>query len=119
MLQSLRQFAALAATMASSRIELAGLELGEAVERSIVNALLGLAALLLFLLTLLALSALLVLVAGEAQRTTVLLVLALVYAAGGLAAVLVLRARLRQAPPLLAATVAELQQDAQTLGRAP
>lgn len=119
MLQSLRQFAALAATMASSRIELAGLELGEAVERNIINAVLGLAALLLGLLTLLALSALAVLLAGEAQRPTVLLILALVYAAGGLAAALVLRSRLRQAPPLLAATLAELRQDAQTLGRNP
>lgn len=119
MMQSLRQLAALAATMARSRIELAGLELGAEIHRSIANALLGLAALLLILLAVLAFSTLAVLLADEGHRAAVLVALALVYLAGGIAALLVLRARLRAAPPLLAATLAELQQDAHTLGRAP
>ncbi|MBU6258736.1 MAG: phage holin family protein [Burkholderiales bacterium] len=116
MLQSLRPLAALAATMARSRIELAGLELGEALERSVVNGLLGLAALGLALLALLTATALAVLLADEGHRAAVLAALLLLYLAGGVGMLLVLRSRLRKAPPLLAATLAELQQDVQTLG---
>ncbi|MDE2367835.1 MAG: phage holin family protein [Burkholderiales bacterium] len=119
MLRSLRQLAALAATMARSRLELAGLEIGEALERSVVNALLGLAALGLMLLALLTATALALLLTDEGHRAALLLALLLLYLAGGVGLLLVLRARLRKSPPLLAATLAELQQDVQTLGRAP
>lgn len=117
MLKPLRRVVASLAAMAQSRIELASIELGETVERAIVNLVLAFVGLLLISAALLAASVLIVLLAGEAQRTTVLAVMVAVYLGGGLVLLSSVRARVRAAPALLAATVAELKQDARTLSK--
>ena len=117
MLKPLRRVVASLAAMVHSRIELASVELSESVERAIVNLVLAFVGLLLISAALLAASVWVVLLAGEAQRTTVLAVMVVVYLCGGLLLLQSVRNRVRAAPPLLAATMAELQQDARTLSK--
>ena len=117
MLKPLRRVAATLAAVAQSRIELASVELGETLERAILHLVLAFVGLLLVAAALLALSVLLVLLAAEAQRTTVLAAMALLYLGAGLWLLQSVRARVRTGPPPLAATLAELQQDARALGK--
>lgn len=117
MIGPLRRVAAAFAAMAQSRIELASLELGEALERAIVNLVLAFVGLLLLAAAVLALSVLVVVLAGEAQRTMVLAILVVVYLAAGLILLNNVKARVRANPPLLASTLNELRQDARALGK--
>lgn len=117
MIGPLRRVAAALAAMAQSHLELASIELGETVERSIVNLVLAFIGLLSIAAALLAVSVLIVLLAGEAQRPMVLAIMAVVYFFGGLLLLLNARERMRSAPPMLAATLAELREDARALSK--
>lgn len=98
-----------------NRIELAGLEIGEASERLVFTLVASFAAVLLFGGALVALSAWLAVAWWATLGQAVLGWLALAYALAGAALLAWLRARLRAEPPLLAETLAELRTDAALL----
>ncbi|HWH83508.1 MAG TPA: phage holin family protein [Burkholderiaceae bacterium] len=98
-----------------NRIELAGLEIGEASERLVFTLVASFAAVLLFGGALVALSAWLAVAWWATLGQAVLGWLALAYALAGAALLAWLRARLRAEPPLLAETLAELRTDATLL----
>lgn len=117
MIGPLRRVAAALAAMAQSHIELASIELGETVERSIVNLVLAFVGLLAIAAALLAASVLIVLLASEANRPMVLAIMAAVYFALGVLLLMRARDRVKSAPPLLGATLAELREGARALGK--
>lgn len=98
--------------MAQSRLELASLELGEARARLMLMLVASFAAVLLFGGAVAVLSAWVAVALWPTVGHTVLGWIAFVYALAGGALVWWLRARLRNDPPLLADTLAELRQDA-------
>lgn len=98
--------------MAQSRLELASLELGEARARLIRMLVASFAALLLFGFAVAALSAWVAFALWPTLGHAVLGWIALAYAVAGVALVWWLRVRLRNDPPLLADTLAELRNDA-------
>ena len=103
-----------------NRLELAGLEVGEAFERVVFTLIASFAAVLLFGGALVALSAWLAVALWATLGHAVLGWIALGYGVAGLALVGWLRARLRADPPLLSHSLAELRTDAALLrGEAP
>lgn len=120
LLPSVRRVLATLAEMAQSRIELAGIELGEAAERLVSHLLSALLVVLLLGGALIAFSALVVLAAPEAWRLPVLGAMGALYLVGALMLLARLRAALREAPPVLAGTLEELRNDLRMLrGAAP
>jgi uncharacterized membrane protein YqjE len=98
--------------MAQSRLELASLELGEARARLMLMLVASFAAVLLFGGAVAALSAWVAVALWPTLGHTVLGWIALAYGLAGGAVVWWLRARLRNDPPMLADTLAELRSDA-------
>ena len=103
------------------RLELAGIEIGEARARLVTNVAAGVAAALMLGGALALLTAWAAVAWWATLGPAVLGWLALAYALGGAALLGWLRHRVRSAPPLLAETLAELQRDAAALrgGREP
>jgi uncharacterized membrane protein YqjE len=101
--------------MLQSRLELASLELGEAGERLVLTIIASFAALLLLGGAVAALSAWVAVALWGTLGHAVLGWLALGYFAAGAGVLWWLRARLRNSPPLLADTLAELRVDAALL----
>ena len=98
--------------MAQSRLELASLELGEARDRLVVMLIASFAAVLLIGAAVAVLSAWVAVALWPTLGHAVLGWIALVYGAAGAALLVWLRRRMRDDPPLLADTLAELRQDA-------
>lgn len=111
----LRAAVALGATALVTRGELAALELTEARQRAGVWVALALAAAALLFAALLAATLLVVSVFWDTHRFEAIAAVALAYALAGGALLAWLLARLRSAPPLLHATLAELKQDCAAL----
>ena len=112
---AVRRLAGSALAMAQSRLELAGIELGEARDRLITTLMLAVAAALLGCAALVALSAWLVLALWDRTGPGILGGLAAAYAVAAVLLLAWLRSRARSDPPLLADTLAELRQDARAL----
>lgn len=98
-----------------NRLELAGLELAEARERLLLTLVAALAVVLLAGGAVAALTAWVAVALWPALGAWVLAAIAAAYAVAAAATLQWLRGRLRDAPPLLAATLAELEQDAAAL----
>ena len=106
--------------MLQNRLELASLELGEAGSRLVLTVIASFAALLLLGGAVAALSAWLAVALWGTLGHAVLGWLALAYFAAGAGLLWWLRGRLRNSPPLLADTLAELRVDAALLrGESP
>jgi uncharacterized membrane protein YqjE len=106
--------------MLQNRLELASLELGEAGGRLVLTIITSFAALLLIGGAVAALSAWVAVALWSTLGHAVLGWLALAYFAAGAGLLWWLRARLRDSPPLLADTLAELRVDAALLrGESP
>jgi uncharacterized membrane protein YqjE len=101
--------------MLQNRLELASLEIGEARERFVFTIVASFAAVLLLGGAVVALTAWIAAAFWPTVGAAVLGWIALVYAATGVGLLLWLRARLRDDPPLLAETLAELRTDAAML----
>ncbi len=114
-LSSLRRIAETAADMASSRIELASIEVGEAIERILRSLIVAFMAVLLIAAGLVALSALLVFLVDESHRSAVLVGMGVVYLVLGVGMLAWLRNDLRSWPLMFAATLAELRRDTRVL----
>ena len=112
LLDSLSRLAVHLFGMAQSRLELASLELSEARAKLMLMLVASFAAVLLFGGGVAALSAWVAVALWPTLGHSVLGWIALAYALAGAAVVLWLRARLRNDPPLLADTLAELRSDA-------
>ncbi len=112
---AIRRLAGIAAGMAQSRLELASLELGESGRRFVGSLLIGFLGGLALASAVLTASAWLVVVLWPQFGAVTLLAIAVVYALLGWGLLAALRRRLREEPPLLQATVAELQRDAALL----
>lgn len=110
-----REAVALGAAALVTRGELAALELTEARESAGRWLVLALLASMLLLASLLVASLWVVALFWETHRTAAIAVVALAYAIAGGGLIAWLVARLRSAPPLLQATLAELQQDCDAL----
>lgn len=110
---ALKRTGSVALSMAATRLTLASLELAEEKDRLVGVALLGAAGALFAFVALLALSALVVLLCWDVWRWQSLAALTVVYAGIGAACLLRARSVLRNAPPLLSATLAELDKDRQ------
>ncbi len=103
-----------------NRLELAGIEIGEAGDRLLFMLVARFAAVLLFGGAVVALSAWIAFVLWPVLGPAVLVWIALAYGLAGAGLLVWLRARLRSDPPLLADTLAELRADAAMLrGEAP
>jgi len=111
----LRELAALGAAAIATRGELALIELSEARERAARWLALALLAAVLLLAALLVAALWVVSIFWDAHRSEAIAAVALMYAVLGGALAAWLAARLRSAPPLLHATLAELKQDCEAL----
>lgn len=98
--------------MLRNRLELASIELSEARGRLVMVLVASIAGALLLGGAVMALTAWIAVALWPAVGHAVLGWIALAYALGGTGLLLWLRAKLRDAPPLLADTLAELQKDA-------
>jgi len=117
MLGPVRELARTLLSFALTRTRLAATELEEQAVR-LVEILIWLAVALFFLGTGLAFAAVLVvLLFWDSNRLLAAGLLAALLAGAGTAAALVARARLRDRPKFLAATLAELERDRETLGQ--
>jgi uncharacterized membrane protein YqjE len=119
LLDALSRLAAQLFGMAQSRLELASLELGEARTRLMWMLIASFAAVLLFGGAVAVLSAWVAVALWPTLGHAVLGWIALAYALAGGGAVWWLRTRLRNDPPLLADTLAELRNDAAFMRREP
>lgn len=114
-----REAVALGAAALVTRGELAALELTEARERAGRWLALALVAAVLLLAALVVGALFVVSVFWDTHRSAAVATVAVVYAAAGAALGAWLLARLRSAPPLLQATLAELKQDCAALRARP
>jgi uncharacterized membrane protein YqjE len=105
--------------MLQNRLELAGIELGEARERLVVTIVASFAALLLLGGAAVALTAWIAAAVWATTGPAVLGWIALAYASAGVGLLLWLRTKLRREPTLLAETLAELRTDAAMLRGEP
>ena len=120
LLDALARFGGSVFGMLQNRLELASLELGEAGSRLVLTVIASFAALLLLGGAVAALSAWLAVALWSTLGHAVLGWLALAYFAAGAGLLWWLRGRLRNSPPLLADTLAELRVDAALLrGESP
>lgn len=101
----------------ATRIELAGSDIELQLERLRSAALLALAGLLLLALALVFGSAFVIVIFWETYRLTAIAGVTLVYAAAGIACLLVARRHMRDSPKPFEATIAELQHDLSRLRR--
>jgi len=101
----------------ATRIELAGSDIELQLERLRSAALLALAGLLLLALALIFGSAFVIVIFWETYRLAAIGGVTLVYAAAGIACLLVARRRMRDSPKPFEATIAELQHDLSRLRR--
>lgn len=113
---SLRRLGVTALGALHTRLALAGIEIEEEIQRLVGLMMMAMAALLLAALGLLVLSFLVVALLWDSYRVASFVGLAVLYL--GLAAVLALRLlqTLRTRPPVLQATLAELEKDREALG---
>ncbi|HLX81613.1 MAG TPA: phage holin family protein [Burkholderiales bacterium] len=117
MLGPVREFARTLLSFALTRSRLAATELEEQALR-LIEILAWLAVALFFLgVALLFGAVLVVLVFWDSNRVLAAGLLAALFVAAGAGAVLIARLRLRERPKFLAATLAELERDRDTLGR--
>ena len=115
LLDALARFGGSVFGMLQNRLELASVELGEAGSRLVLTIIASFAALLLLGGAVAALSAWVAVALWSTLGHAVLGWLALAYFAAGAGLLWWLRARLRNSPPLLADTLAELRVDAALL----
>jgi len=108
---ALRRIAGGVLAIAQTRLELIGIELAEEKERLLVSLFIGLAGMLLSLMALVTLTALIAVAFWDSYRWQSLAVLTLVYALTALWCGLKAGSRLRDAPPIFPATLAELEKD--------
>ena len=113
--EALRRIGSSLFDTAQNRVELASIELAEARERLVFTIIASVVIALLFGGVGLALSAWVAAALWPTLGPAVLAWIALAYGVAGVALFLWLRARLRNDPPLLASTLAELRQDAALL----
>jgi uncharacterized membrane protein YqjE len=119
MLGSVRELARTLLSMVETRARLAATELEEQAVR-LVEIAIWFALAILFLSVALVFFSLLVLIAfWDTHRLLAAGLLAIVYLAVGLTAMLVARARLRDRPPLFSATLEELDKDLEHLEQKP
>ena len=111
LLEALRRVAATALAMGHSRLELASIEVVEAGERMIAALMIGVLGMLMLFAALVSLSVWAVWLMWAPLGPAALLLLALVYLAGGAALLAWMRSRLRAQPAALEATLAELRRD--------
>ena len=117
MLGSLRELARTLLSFAETRTRLAAAELEEQAVRLVEILIWIAAALFLFGVALLFLSVLIVLLFWDSNRLLAAGLLAVLYLGAGTTAALVARARQRERPMFLAATLAEREQDRDRIGR--
>ncbi len=115
--EALRRVAGSAIAMLHSRLELAGLELGETGRRLFATLLVALFAVLLLLAAVLLATGWLVMLMWPAWGAAGLGLFALLYLVLGLALLWWMRRRIDAEPPLLESTMNELRQDAALLRR--
>lgn len=107
----LRQLASIGLSALVTRGELASLELTEERERAARWVAMAMLAAVLLLAALIVAALWVVSLFWDSHRAAAFVVVALVYAAGGVGIAAWLAARLRNAPPLLEGTLAELKRD--------
>lgn len=111
----LRQLASISLSALVTRGELASLELTEERERAARWLAMAMLAAVLLLAALIVAALWVVSLFWDSHRAAAFVVVALVYAGTGIAIAAWLAARLRNAPPLLEATLAELKRDRDAL----
>lgn len=116
---ALRRVAGSALTMLHSRVELAGLELGETGRRLFATLLVALFATLLLLVAVLLATGWLVMLMWPTWGAAGLGLFALLYLVLGLALLWWVQRRIEAEPPLLESTMNELRHDAALLRRQP
>lgn len=119
MLGSVRELARSVLAIVQTRARLAATELEEQVVRLVEIALWFALALLLLGVALVFVSVLIVFAYWDSNRMLAAGLLAALYFVAGLAAALVTRARLRERPVFLAATLGEMGKDLESLDRKP
>lgn len=115
LLASLRRLLGTGVALVESRLELVAVEFEEQMAHAGGLLLWAVVAAVLGFLTLLLLAATIILAAGEAHRLLAAAIVTGVLGAGTVAAVAMLRNRLRHRPRFLSATRQELREDAQAL----
>jgi len=108
---ALRRIASGVLAIAQTRLELVGIELAEEKERLLLSLFIGLASMLLSLMALITLTALIAATFWDSYRWQSLTLLTLAYAIAALWCGLKAWSRLRDAPPIFPATLAELEKD--------
>ena len=117
MFGSLRELARTLLSFTETRARLAATEIEEQAVRAVEILVWLAAALFLFGVTLLFLAIVILLLFWDSNRLLAAGLLAALFLGSGSAAALVARARMRERPKLLAATLAELELDRQRIGR--
>ena len=112
---SLRQLLAGLIALLQTRVELLTAELSAEVQRAMYTLLWACIALFFGGLSVLMLAFTVILAVGEEQRVLAAAIVAALFLALFIGAVLTVRTRLRNAPPLLAASLEELRRDAAAL----
>lgn len=108
---ALRRIAGGVLAIAQTRLELIGIEIAEEKERLLLSLFIGLASMLFGLLALMTLTALIAAAFWDSYRWQSLAILTLAYGGGALWCALKAWSRLRDAPPIFPATLAELEKD--------
>lgn len=108
---ALRRIAGGVLAIAQTRLELIGIEIAEEKERLLISMFIGLAGMLLSLMALMTLTALVAATFWDSYRWQSLAALTLVYALAAIWCGLKAWSRLRDAPPIFPATLAELEKD--------
>ncbi len=117
LLESLRNLAGSLVAMVQTRLELASVELAEERTRLMKVGLLACFGLLFFGLGLITLTALVAILFWDTYRWQALGVLVALYLLAGVVCLAVARRMLQEAPPLLEATLAEIDKDREILRR--
>ena len=117
MLGSLRELARTLLSFTETRARLAATEIEEQAVRLVEILVWLAAALFLFGVALLFLAVVILLLLWDSNRLLAAALLAALFLGSGAAAALIARARMRERPKLLAATLAELELDRQRIGR--
>lgn len=116
-LDALRNLASSIVSMLQTRLELASVELAEERARLMKVALLAFFALAFFSMALMTFTLLIVILFWESYRWQAILAIMLFYFVAAAGCLLVARNKLRHAPPLFEATLAELDKDREMLRR--
>jgi uncharacterized membrane protein YqjE len=113
----LRRIASGVIAIMQTRLELIGIELAEEKDRLLFSLFIGLAAMLFSLMALITLTAVVAAAFWDTYRWQSLIVLTLAYVVAAIACGLKAWSRLRDAPPIFPATLAELEKDRAALKR--